>query len=246
MRSKSLPLLALAILATVAATPAPTRAPARHVERGEQAFLAYCAGCHGSLGHGDGETAIALKRSSIVVPRLDNANRLRALGRDSVLGIVRMGGAHVGRSSAMPQWSDLVGPELAENVVDFVMTLPEQGSEAARAQHDAYLKAPPGVPEQGREIYVHRCSSCHGPDGRGDGPSSRMLKRKRGVRPADLTSSRRISQLGDRQLYEMVALGGAHVARSVYMPAWNHDLAPEQIKSLVAYIRTISHTAPRP
>jgi mono/diheme cytochrome c family protein len=263
MRTNPLPMLATALLATalaahapLAAAPAasppaaalPTGTPlaAAHVERGEQAFLAYCGMCHGPRGAGDGEVAAALKRSSIVVPRLDDALRLQRLGREGVLRIVREGGAHVGRSPIMPQWGDLVGPELAGSIADFVMTLPVRDTEAAQRQLEAYLKAPAGVPAEGRETYVYRCSSCHGPAGRGDGPSGRMIKRKHGVRPADLTSSRRLSRMSDRELYEMVALGGGHVGRSVYMPGWNNDLTPARIKSVVAYLRTLSRTAPRP
>lgn len=38
--------------------------------------------------------------------------------------------------------------------------------------------------EVARETYTRACASCHGPDGRGDGPDARTLR----VPPADLTT----------------------------------------------------------
>lgn len=41
--------------------------------------------------------------------------------------------------------------------------------------------------ERGRQLYaLHGCAACHGPDGRGDGPSARRLD----VPPSDLTDVR--------------------------------------------------------
>lgn len=222
-----------------------TLVPPAHLERAQQAYLAYCAMCHGPRGAGNGEVATALRRSNVKVPRLDDARRIAALGRAGVLRIVREGGAHVQRSNIMPEWGDLLGPGLAEGIADYVMTLPGEGGAETRRQIQAYLKAPPGVPERGREIYVYRCSACHGPAGKGDGPSGRMLARKHGIRPADLTDPKRIGRKSDRDLYELVALGGAHVGRSVYMPP-NDDLTPGQIKSVIAYLRKISRTTSKP
>ena len=39
-------------------------------------------------------------------------------------------------------------------------------------------------PQAGRAEYQQLCSSCHGPDGRGDGPAAAGLR----VKPADLTT----------------------------------------------------------
>ena len=103
-----------------------------------------------------------------------------------------------------------------------------------------------GVPAQGREVYVYRCSACHGPAGRGDGPSGDLLRRKHGVRPRDLTNGRYMSARTDQELFTTVSLGGGHAGKSVYMPSWANDLTPAQIKDVVAYIRQISKTTARP
>jgi mono/diheme cytochrome c family protein len=40
----------------------------------------------------------------------------------------------------------------------------------------------------------------------------------------------------------VVSLGGGHFRKSNYMPEWNGQLSPAQIKSVVAYVREISGT----
>jgi mono/diheme cytochrome c family protein len=223
-----------------------TTAPPATAARAQQAFLAYCGMCHGPRGAGDGEVAVALKRSNVIVPRLDNAERLTTFGRDGVLRIILEGGSHVGRSNIMPEWGGLVGEDLAGNLADYVMTLPDRSAGGPETTMQRYLKAPPGVPDEGRETYVYRCSACHGPRGKGDGPSGELLRRKEGVRPADLTNKRLMRSLSDPQLFEAISLGGAHMGKSAHMPAWESDLTPSQIKSLVAYLRQISKTTPQP
>jgi len=243
-------LLALAAIvglhaaSTLRAAEPPTAAA--KLPRAQQAYLAYCGMCHGPRGAGDGEVAAALKRSNIIVPRLDDAARLEKLGRAGVLRIITAGGAHVGRSNVMPEWGGLVGAGLAGGLADHVMSLPAQGPGLPAATLQRYLKSPPGGPEQGRSIYVYRCSACHGPTGKGDGPSSDLLLRKHGVRPRDLTDARFARTKSDQELFAVISLGGGHTGRSVYMPASANDLTPAQIKDLVAYLRQISKTASKP
>lgn len=243
-------LLALASVLGCFAASAPLAAepstPPAKVERAQQAFLAYCGMCHGPRGAGDGEVAVALKRSSIIVPRLDDAARLAKIGREGVLRIVTEGGAHVGRSNVMPEWGGLVGAGLAGDLADYVLSLPGQGPRLSAATLEHYLQAPAGVPAQGRSIYVYRCSACHGPGGKGDGPSGDLLRRKHGVPPRDLTNTRFMSTKTDRDLFTAVSIGGGHIGRSVYMPSWANDLTPAQIKDVVAYLRQISKTPARP
>jgi mono/diheme cytochrome c family protein len=216
------------------------------IARAQQAYLAYCAMCHGPRGAGDGEVATALKRSSIVVPRLDDAARVAKTGRAGVLRIILQGGAHVGRSNVMPEWGGLVGEGLANDLADYVMSLPGRGPGQPPGTLDDYLKSPVGTPEEGRKLYVYHCSACHGPRGKGDGPSGDVIWRKHGVRPRDLASDRYMRRKTDRDLFTVISLGGAHLGKSVYMPPWSSDLTPTQVKHLIAYLRKLSKTSSRP
>jgi cbb3-type cytochrome c oxidase subunit III len=215
-------------------------------ERGQQAFMAYCAMCHGERGAGDGPLASDLQNQKTAVPaHLNDRARLDQIGRKNIYAVIEKGGAHTGRSNLMPAWGEKLSPALIDSITDYVMTLPDL-SPPATATIAKYLAAPAGVPEDGRKVFVYYCSGCHGPFGKGDGFNASVLRIKRNVRPRDLTDSTYFAPKTDQRLYETVALGGAHVGKSVYMPAWTFTLTPTQIKSVVSYIRVISRTTPKP
>lgn len=252
MRGMVRVLLAGAVIAGLTAGAAPKQQPGNAADktakatRAQQAYLAYCAMCHGPQGAGDGDVAASLRRSGITVPRLDDAATMDRVGRAGAYRIITEGGAHTGRSNIMPSWGSLVGPRLANDLADYVMSIPNQKPGVPSSTVEAYLKAPPGVPEEGRKLFVYHCSACHGPHGRGNGPSGDILRKKHNVKPRDLTDTRYLATKTDRDIYTIIALGGGHVGKSVYMPSWTVDLTPAQIKDLTAYVRQISRTRSRP
>lgn len=222
-------------------------APVAVNERGQQAFLAYCAMCHGERGAGDGPLASGLQKQNVTVPaHLNDRARLDVVGRRGVRAVIEKGGAHTGRSNLMPAWGEKLDPALIDSIADYVMSLPDLAPGTPSATIAKYLAAPAGVSEEGRRRFVYYCSGCHGPYGKGDGFNAEMLRLKHNIRPRDLTDSLYLAPKSDQELYETVALGGGHMGKSVFMPAWTYTLSPAQIKDLVAYIRVLSRTAPQP
>jgi cbb3-type cytochrome c oxidase subunit III len=213
-------------------------------ERGQQAFLAYCAMCHGERGAGDGPLAASLQKQNVTVPaHLNDRARLDVVGRGGVHAVIEKGGAHTGRSNLMPAWGEKLDPGLIDDLSDYVMTLPDLSPGTPSATMAKYLAAPPGVSQEGRRVFVYYCSGCHGPYGKGDGFNAEALRLKHNIRPRDLTDSLYLASKTDPQLYETVALGGGHMGKSVFMPAWTYTLSPTEIKDLVAYIRVLSRTS---
>jgi mono/diheme cytochrome c family protein len=86
----------------------------------------------------------------------------------------------------------------------------------------------------GPSRYQRWCASCHGVDGNGDGPDTKFLP----VPPAMHTSAAKMSARSDDALYDVIAGGGAVMGKSVRMPAFGATLSPDEIRALVAYIRT--------
>lgn len=103
----------------------------------------------------------------------------------------------------------------------------------------------------GKQLYLQYCASCHGTDGRGDGPAAAALK----TPPTDLTTiaQRNGGKFDERQL--MASIDGerfvaAHGSRE--MPVWG-QVFDEELKSsrhaervrllraqvLVDYLRTL-------
>jgi cytochrome c oxidase cbb3-type subunit 3 len=89
--------------------------------------------------------------------------------------------------------------------------------------------------EQGKKLYGQFCTSCHGQSGKGDGPAAAALNPK----PRDHTDKELMSKLSDEEMLKVIKEGGASVGKSPLMPPWGASLKDEQIKEVIAYIRTL-------
>lgn len=112
---------------------------------------------------------------------------------------------------------------------------------------DIAAKKPAAAPS-GREVFMDRCSACHGEDGKGNGPAVGSLK----IAPGDLTllSNRNGGAFPIERVKNIVGDWvdiTAHGSRE--MPIWGdlfHPKSPaeqqaatERFKSLVAYLESI-------
>jgi len=88
----------------------------------------------------------------------------------------------------------------------------------------------------GAELYATYCSSCHGPRGEGDGPLAASLEPK----PANHRDAAYMRSLSDAHLFQVVKEGGAAVGKSPLMAPWGGTLSDEQIRDVVAYVRTLA------
>lgn len=215
-------------------------------ERGGRAFAANCAMCHGIGGNGDGDAAGAILQKGVSVARLNDAEKMDKLTRDQVVEVIKKGGAHTKRSQFMPAWAEKIDEATISDIADFVITLRTVNPAIPRQTLASYLMAPTGVPEDGRELFVKHCVACHGDEGKGDGPYGKRLLELNKVKVRNLTDSTYLAPKMDKDLYAVVSLGGGHFRKAVYMPAWTVTLTPTQIKSIVAYVRYISHTEAKP
>lgn len=89
--------------------------------------------------------------------------------------------------------------------------------------------------EQGKKLYGQFCASCHGQSGKGDGPAAAALNPK----PRDHTNKEYMSQLSDDDLLNVIKNGGASVGKSPLMPPWGASIKDDQIKDIIAYVRTL-------
>jgi len=90
-----------------------------------------------------------------------------------------------------------------------------------------------GEPEEGKEKFQQICASCHGPEGKGDGPAAAALDPK----PRNLSDAAYVSGLTDDHIFKTVKEGGAAVGKSALMPAWGGTISDEDIWNVIAYIR---------
>lgn len=85
---------------------------------------------------------------------------------------------------------------------------------------------------RGGLVFANYCVTCHGMNADGNGRAARLYNPK----PANL----RMSDKNDVYLGLIVRRGGAALGRSEFMPSWEAELTDEQIRDLVAYLRSIN------
>ncbi len=98
--------------------------------------------------------------------------------------------------------------------------------------------------ESGRRIYQQSCAMCHGPGGQPD-PASPVVQGLE-VPPADLSDRLFNSRepAGDWEL--VVAHGGHAMGLSAQMPAQKDALDPQQVRDVVAYVKSLADTSEYP
>jgi len=80
--------------------------------------------------------------------------------------------------------------------------------------------------QAGADLYKAKCQMCHGADGTGDTPAGKTMK-------APSFKSPEAKTMTDAELTAIISKGKGK------MPTYAGKLTPDEIKDLVAYIRTL-------
>jgi mono/diheme cytochrome c family protein len=91
---------------------------------------------------------------------------------------------------------------------------------------------------EAKQIFSTRCTACHGPEGRGNGPASAGLTPK----PANFHDLTWQGGVKDQHIEQIIQFGGAAVGKSPAMPG-NPDLTgkPEVVAALREHIRSLAN-----
>ena len=126
----------------------------------------------------------------------------------------------------------------------------QEGAPSAKAAPQATPKAaPPATPPkpapakatpsaeraEATTIYQQRCVTCHGAEGKGDGPAAAALTPK----PRSFTDGAWQKTISDQHINAIIVKGGMGVGKSPLMPP-NPDLAakPQVVAELVKIVRS--------
>lgn len=98
------------------------------------------------------------------------------------------------------------------------------------------LAATPAEVAKGKEKYLQVCAACHGADGKGDGPAAANLP----LKPQDHTNGKTMNALTDDDLFKVIKNGGSAVGKSPFMPPMGTQLSDQEVRDVIAYVRTLA------
>lgn len=177
----------------------PERAPISSVpaDSGPAMYQSYCASCHGTDGKGNGPAAKALKTSPGDLTKLAQFNNGVFPSRDVLLALGRVPRQGHGTVD-MPIWGDVFRaaahgePVVQLRIYNLMRYLESIQNPPARPASSGMRGEGSGEPvtvtntspASGSGMYLAFCASCHGLDGKGDGPVGNVLN----TAPSDLTT----------------------------------------------------------
>ena len=244
----------LAVVTGLALLVTPTYAKAQHyppnpklLQEGKRLYARYCEGCHAKNGNGRGKSAKELDihcRDFTQAVFKFRSTPSGYLPTDEDLYRTITHGIRLSTDSPrnMRSFKDL-SPEKRWALVDYIKTFSDRWQDPE--DHAAPIvipNRPPATQERidlGRQVWGKvRCAQCHGPGGKGNGPSAEGLKDRRGnpIPPADFTN--------------LALLKGGHRPQDIYrtfttgldgtpMPSYGDTLTNDQRWDLVYYVLSL-------
>lgn len=222
-------LLAAAAIAAVSAGQTIRNVPIQEtsVLDGAEMYQSYCASCHGAGGKGNGPAAPALKIPPTDLTMLSAHNNGEFPGLEVMSAMSRARGGH--GSEQMPVWgnlfhlsgqTDAVIHLRLYNITRYIEAIQVPAERSAPQRTRSRQRLIGDVSRvSGVEMYHSFCASCHGADGRGNGPGAVVLNKQ----PADLTllSRNNGGKYPEMKVNEILgARPGTEAHGSREMPVW--------------------------
>lgn len=209
--------------------------------RGKQVYQRYCISCHGESGDGRGYSAQWLDPRPRDFTRAIFKCRSTPGGTlpvdDDLMRTLHEGLYH----TDMPSWR-VLGDDNLRDVIEYLKTLSPRWKEEGAGDPIKFVPEPPDDSasfKKGQAIWnAQACFNCHGPAGKGDGPSVPTLFDDWGfhITPFDFTASpRRKCGNSDQDLYRTFLTG----LNGTPMPSFADTLTPEEAWHLVHYLKTL-------
>jgi mono/diheme cytochrome c family protein len=89
------------------------------------------------------------------------------------------------------------------------------------------LCAPARADEKSAALYKQKCATCHGVDGKGETATGKAMKVRSFADPE-------VAKMSDDELAGAIEKGKGK------MPAYGKSLKPDEIKAMVAYVRSLA------
>ena len=213
--------------------------------KGKAVFARECSACHGDGGRGDGPAAAFLTVKPRDITRGKFRVRTTPSGTAPTSADVMRTIEHGLPGSAMPAF-DFLPKEERRQVAAYVLDLAGFLEEKEPQPIPDPGTPPPSTPEsvaRGQASYVSLgCGKCHGPAGKGDGPSSATLKddSDRTIPPRDLTNGVYRGGGERRDIFYRFTTG----MDGTPMPGYADAAPPDERWALVDYVLSLKKQEP--
>jgi mono/diheme cytochrome c family protein len=219
-----------------------------HTGDGKQLYFRYCWGCHGFRGDGNGENGPYLNilpRNFVAATFKCRSTPTGTLPTDQDLSDSLVRGFN---NSYMPSWITLTDQNRAD-LVAFIKTF-SQRWKTDKPGDPINVPAEPAATvdgiKHGKELFTKlECWKCHGPEGRGDGPSASTLtdSSDQPIRPYNFAEGSRFKcGTTNYDLYKIFMTG----LDGTPMPSFADVIKPDDAWDLVHYLRTLQVTHKSP
>lgn len=207
-------------------------------------YRRYCAGCHGDLGDGNGENAVWLDpkpRDFTMATFKCRSTPTGTLPTDEDLFDTVARGL---TNSNMPIWNTFTRQQRAD-LVAYVKTFSPRWQKEKAGDP---IKIPPEPPvtiesiSHGKALFTKlECWKCHGPQGKGDGPSAATLtdSKDQPIRPYNFAGGGDDSRFKcgstNQDIYRIFMTG----VDGTPMPSFMDTIQPNDAWDLVHFLRTL-------
>ncbi len=218
--------------------------PGDDLAAGEKIYRKRCISCHGDEGDGDGPAADRFQPKPRSFKKAEF--KYRTTPRDSLptdddlFKVISNGLPGTG----MPDWADTLSERQRRQVIKYIKTFSDKwekqkGSPEVVVVGTKTPSSPESIERGKKQFRTLGCNLCHGLEGRGDGPTSSLLKNHRGdpVYPRNLNKNWLFRGGGETENIYMRFNTGLN---GTPMPSFNAALDNEKSWDLANYVRSLS------
>ena len=207
-----------------------TRSTPPNFKTGEEIYKGLCARCHGENGDGKGVTYLYLDPA----PRdLTKAAFMNSKSEDRFLQSLKSGVP----GTSMPPWERVLTDEQRRAVLTYVFQTfvkePRPELKAHKVPEQNPVASSVDSIHRGEDIFLQRCTGCHGRKADGKGPNSLDIS----PRPRNLRNSFFVNNVADRRIFDSILYG----VQGTAMPSWiDYGLTQNDVGDLINFIRSIN------
>ena len=204
-------------------TPPPAMTPAG-------TYKALCERCHGEKGDGNGKVAWYLDPAPRDFTRAAFMN-----SKPKERFVASIGNGVPGTS--MPPWKNALKPDQVDAVLAYALqTFTKEPAKSLKPRDlpeaNPVASSPDSI-RHGEQIFLDRCTGCHGRKEDGKGPNSLDIT----PRPRNLRNTAFVESVNDKRLFESILYG----VQGTAMPPWiDYGLSKNDVGDIVNFIRSIN------